>query len=662
MKNYQERTQNILNKTKKIKSKRRLIRTAAILSSCSIAFGALNLWLFLPLPPAPARLSEYEDSEYYSVMLAVDDLTYRKTPAPSYKNNWEKLAAKLENLFSVKSDFSSGAEVPDDNNLAGGANGSADSSTSAPGDMDDASPENGSGDRYEEVTNNQVDGVIEADLFKRTNSHIFHLRGGIVPTELTTDPYREDIYHRNNCYVLSAYTIDESNSQWVGTYTMEPDAGMHFYTEQAEMYLSADGSTVTVITPCFDKETDTLYTAAIALDVSDPTSITEKNRQYVSGNYITSRSVDGQLLLISNFTVRNNPDYDRPEEYLPQIGNADSMQSLPAKDIYLPDSVSSPRYTVITALDAHSLTVNDTFAFFDYSTSVYVSENNVFTVKSRQNIERVNDYLIYDTVTDISCVSYTNGDLTLQGTATVKGSVKDQYSMDEYEGILRVFTTYNSTIYEEITYRETSSIRFLASHSNASLYCVDLTSFETVAKVERFAPEGETVQSVRFQQEKAYVCTAIVVTMTDPVFAFDLSDLSNITYTDTGEIKGYSFSLTAFKDGTLLGIGYNGSRSLKIELYEETPYGVHSVSVYEPDFFTSVSETYKAYFIDASKGYVGFADATCKEYVLLHYDGYTLREIFRIPFKTQADNARACMVDGWMYILGDYGMKTVEVY
>ena len=661
MKNYQERTQNILQKTKKIKSKRRIVRTAAVLSACSVAFGALNLWLFLPLPPAPSRLAGYEDSEYYSVMLAVDNVTYKYSSTPSYKNNWEKLCDTISGGFQTKYDtLTGGMGVPESNGTSSGATGDMDDSLiQAPGS---SGGEGSSAGGYEEVTNNQVDGVIEADLFKRTNSHIFHLRAGSNVFDEVSDTYREDVYYSGNGYILSAYTIDEGNSQRVGKYEIVADEGMRFYPNQAEMYLSADGNTVTIITPAYDNETSILYTAAIALDVSNPTAVTEKNRQYVSGSYITSRSVGGQLLLISNFTVKSRPDYAHPEQYLPQVGSADGMQSIPAEDIYLPELANLARYTVITTLDASSLEINDSFAFFAYSSSVYVSQNNIFTTKTRQTSEQINEYVIYDSVTDVSCVSYADGDLALLGTATVKGTIENQYSMDEYQNTLRVFTTTASTIYMETVNGETASIRWLASHTNASLYCVDLTSFETVAKVERFAPEGETVQSARFDREKAYVCTALVRTMTDPVFAFDLSDLSNITYTDTGEIKGYSFSLTTFKDGTLLGIGYNANRSLKIELYEETAGGVQSVAVYEPSSFTNVSEDYKAHFIDASKGYVGFADASHGEYTLLHYDGYALREVFRAPFHTRAEFARACMVDGWIYILGEHGMKAIEVY
>ena len=101
-----------------------------------------------------------------------------------------------------------------------------------------------------------------------------------------------------------------------------------------------------------------------------------------------------------------------------------------------------------------------------------------------------------------------------------------------------------------------------------------------VAKVERFAPKGETVRSVRFDGDYAYVCTAIQ--LTDPVFFFDLSDLSNITYKDTGTISGFSTSLVDLGDGFLMGIGVGSlSTTLKVEIYVEGEQGVESYCSYE---------------------------------------------------------------------------------
>ena len=683
MKNYQQRTQNILNKTKKERRKRRWIRAAAITSACAVAITALNLTLFLPYPTPPERLSAYKGSEYYPIIQTVDRLTYRETSKKQPKNNWEKWTAAFANLFAIKGGADLGAtpdigidfedsvmdsatEWPEgDLPIAPGDDGNSSQAPSAPdGGSEGTTGDNTSDGKYEEVTDNQVEGVIEGDLFKRTNDYIFHLRGGLIPTgDNLETAYDENAVYSGSGYVLSVYSIAKNQSKRVGRYEITPDQGMQFYTGDAEMYLSADGKTATIITPSFDRENATLYTAAISLNVSSPAAITETNRCYVSGNHVTSRLTDGKLLLVSNFRVKNQPNYDNPEDYLPQVGAAGEMESLPADNILLPEvkTGETARYTVVTTLHPDNLAVQGSYAFFAYSENVYVSKDNLFATRTVTQDERVNGFLLRESVTDVSCVSYAGETLAFKGSTSVKGRVNNQYSMDEYDGKLRVFTTFESTTYEEHDHGDGHvSLLFRGSYTSASLYVVDLSDFSIAASVERFAPQGETVRAARFDKNKAYVCTA--VEFTDPVFAFNLSDLANITYTDTGEIKGYSFSLTKFTGGTLLGIGYNGSRSLKIELYEETQTGVVSVACYEPDKYTSVSEEYKAHFIDAEHGYVGFFDIGAQEYVLLQFDGYSLREAFREPFISHAGQTRGCMVDGWMYILGTCGLKPVQVY
>ena len=140
--------------------------------------------------------------------------------------------------------------------------------------------------------------------------------------------------------------------------------------------------------------------------------------------------------------------------------------------------------------------------------------------------------------------------------------------------------------------------------TSASLYCIDLAKWEVVASVENFAPKGEVVQSVRFDKNYAYVCTA--VQLTDPVFFFDLSDLNNITYKETGNIEGFSTSLINLGDGYLLGIGRGDSwSSVKVEVYRESESKVESVCSYEIKN-GSYSQNYKSYYVNRDTGMFGF--------------------------------------------------------
>ena len=185
---------------------------------------------------------------------------------------------------------------------------------------------------------------------------------------------------------------------------------------------------------------------------------------------------------------------------------------------------------------------------------------------------------------------------------------------------------------------------------------------QIAASVIGFAPAGEGAESVRFDGHSAYVCTAEVVTLTDPVYFFDLSDLANITYQDTGVIAGFSTSLINLGDGYLLGIGVGDSRStLKIEVYRESENGVVSVCSYEAKS-TGYATDYKSYFIDRERGLLGLgileynkSMAEGSYYLLLHFNGSKLNVVLKEHLMGGNEDKRGVLIDGYFYMFGENG-------
>ena len=605
MKTSTERTKDILARAdaEKARRKKRITLTSVLAAGLSLVL-AFNLVLFIPYNTAMPDLSAYKDSEYYSLMQQINELTYRP---PRYKNNFE---AWFGDLFSGKGD-----------------------------DMAEAPGNAGDDSAYSEVTDNQVQGVIEGDLFKRTDSHIFYLNA----------------QSHSRSYTLYAYTIAGEASAPCGSLNVEPGDNRTFrgYAESAEMYLSEDGDTVTVFTSVWNGEQKRLETAAISLDVSDPANMREEGRRYVSGDYVTSRSVQGDFLLVSEFAVYSNPDFSDEAQYLPQAGELGSMETLPVDDIVCPDVATAARYTVVTRLN-ESAEIEDCLAFFSYTDEVYVSQNNVFVTRGYFNGEEAvcGEYVSYtvrESRTEISAVAYAGGELTLLGSADIPGTVKDQYSMDERDGTLRAVTTLNRYFSES-----SGDASLLPPYGqNAGVYVISLSDFTVLGSLEWFAPEDEQVMSVRFEKEEnaVWVCTAIEIT--DPVFKIDLSDPKNITYIRTEDIDGYSTSLVDFTGGTLLGIGYGTWDSLKIEVYAEDGDSVRSLDAYEVKDASFASE-YKAYLIDRENALVGLHVSPYNGenyYLLLHFDGYELAELAKVPLASDLpDLTRATVADGWLYI------------
>ncbi len=618
MKTYDERANGVAQRIIKKKKQEKRISAMIITGSICLALLVSALFLFIPYNADPPDVSMYADSPYYELIQSINKATY---DPPEYKNNFEMLMGGL-------SDITKG-EI-----MNGGMDAMPNSPGAAEGDIpNEDNGTNGTNGSYVEVTDNQVHGVIEADIFKRSDQYVFHL---------------------NSRDVLNVYSIAGEDSQLVGYYDLAQGNDGYIFDSyyNAGMFLSQDCTTVTIITAAYEKIDDSSgkYSclAVLNLDVTDPANITRSGLTFITGSYKSARMVDGKLLMLSNYYINQNMDFADESSYLPMVGTPGNMQCIAAEDIAFPTELSSTSYTVACLLDGKTLEVVDSAAFLSFSDEVYVSENAIYATRTYTE-EDERGYNVR--MSQISCLRYDGNGLEHAGSARVKGSVKNQYSMDEHEGILRVVT---STWEQEITNGLFENVTSASNIRNASLYCIDLKDFAIIASVESFAPEGESAESVRFDGNYAYVCTAEVIVLTDPVYFFDLTDLQNITYKDTGTIDGYSSSLVNFGDGFLLGIGYGSQRELKIEVYVETQNGVESLCSFEE--LASFSEDYKSYFIDRENGYVGLGvyswDRGTTEYVLLHFDGYNLREVQRLEVPCSEQLMRAFIADGYLYVLG----------
>ena len=611
------------NNVKKRNCKRGL---AILVAACaSLAIIAGNLWLFIPFRTTPPDVSKYKNSEYYEVIQNLNVATF--TP-PRYKNNAQKLWGILKTNLSF-----------------GCAKG---------GDVDLMPPAmngvtNNAGN-YQEVTDNQVAGIIEADRIKRSDTHIYYID--------------ED--------VLRVYTINKENTLEVGNYTLYAGSN-NYYLNQWEFYLSSDCKTVTVITQYYEKKNinSNRFVSLVSLDVSDPTNIVKKDEFKITGDYMSSRTANGSILLLTEFVInKNGLDFDDESTFIPQIDEGEGLYSLPASSILSPEDLNDPRYTIAMKLDESTLDLVGTAAYLSYSEEVYVSENHLFlTHVFAEKTENDDGTITRNAMTEISCLSYGEEQFEIKGKATVRGYVKDQWSMDEYEGVLRIFTTTNATRLSSPSSNNAnvsvSVLQTATGRCNASLYCIDLNRFEIIASVIDFAPPYEEIQSVRFDGKIAYACTSIE--RSDPVFFFDLSDLSNITYKDTGTIEGFSTSLINLGNGYLLGIGVGASwNSFKVEVYEEIESGVRSVCSYELEN-AEYSTEYKSYYIDRQNQLIGvgisdYSADDYERYLLLHFDGYELVELINTKLNGIPEYKRGVYIDGYMYMFGVNDFKVEKVF
>ena len=211
MKNYDEYTDNIRNKAKNIKKRRR------IAWSCTTVFVlALALTLFVPYSDQLPNVDHYRNSPYYKLIPGLNKATWQP---PAHKNNYEWLKAVLSaTKFDAADDMAPVAPGNVSDSLNGIVSEPIYSANAAPmGTITGGVIAPESDQKYEEVTDNQVQGVTESDIFKRSDKYIYYLRG-------------------NN---LSVYSIDKENSAEIATVELPMENRVYSWSFN-DMFLSPD--------------------------------------------------------------------------------------------------------------------------------------------------------------------------------------------------------------------------------------------------------------------------------------------------------------------------------------------------------------------------------------------------------------------------------------
>lgn len=628
-------------------SKRRRGRTAALISAAVVLVLLLTaaLWLFLPLKAPYPDVSKYKGSDYYDLISAINVQNYRKDHPDEaiFINNYEKYLKSGKQ--KVKLQYVS-TETDKDNSGKGPTAGLPDEE----------------GQTYFEVTDNQTEGVIEADMFKRSGKYLFYLSD----------------------HDLLAYEIAGADTKLAGSLRVIDEEYID-YTEG--FYLSEDCTKVTLIYSAtqLDENHHKIrpfgeYTVICSVDVSDPANMKKTGKLKIEGESYTSRMVDGKLTLILSDDEKDwqNINFDDPASFVPVMDDGESIKCLPSDRIHAYGQMYYI-YTIVCRIDESTLELEDSIAVLSETDPehIYMTEDSLYL--SGSYFDESGDYSVLKS--NIAEISLDGEKFGFIGSALVDGYAKDKFCFDEYNGVLRaVMTVQNPVIVEkDVSYTLVD---------NASIYCFDANDMTLLSSVENFAPDGEVVRSARFEGKTAYVCTSTTLVAVDPVYYFDLSDPNNITSIDTGAIPGFSTSLISLGNGYLLGIGRGRNLTLgrytpafKVAIYKDVGDKVEEVCSYE--LAGSYSENYKGYYIDRENGVFGFAFTTDKwfpwhdgeddpepvevpdkspfeetpVYVLLHFDGEKFEESV-IPLSDSFRQGgyyylRATVIDGKLYVLNN---------
>lgn len=334
------------------------------------------------------------------------------------------------------------------------------------------------------------------------------------------------------------------------------------------------------------------YAAVSVYDISDREHPQQTGRMTQEGTYRQSRKNGNYFYLLTQYSPSIGESVD-DSDVMPLVNE----EKVTVNNIYLPSDLNQPDYLVVSGTDLSDLQkpvstkaiVSGASDFYMSTDSLYICCQNWEHGKSSTQILK------------FLCV---DGEITASNMAELPGYLNDTFSLDEYDGYLRVLTTEDGN----------------GESNNLFVLDEDMNTISTIRDI----ASGETIRSARFVGDMGYFVT---FRQTDPLFCVDLSEPESPEILSELKISGFSSYLHMYGENRLLGIGYEadedtGSQTgVKLSMFDiSDPENVTEENKYviKDAYYLPLDYNYKAITIDADKNLIGFV---CDgEYMVFRYD------------------------------------------
>lgn len=244
-------------------------------------------------------------------------------------------------------------------------------------------------------------------------------------------------------------------------------------------------------------------------------------------------------------------------------------------------------------------------------------------------------------LTNTGIVKIAIKDLGVKASGAIAGSPLNQFSLDEYNGNLRIATTLGGGW---------DAIFSGNSDSTNDLYVLG-PDLKMIGKLLDMGLT-ERIYSARFIEDKAYIVTFRQV---DPFYVIDLKDPKNPLKKGELKIPGYSSYLHPINQNRIIGVGEENGR-VKISLFDVSdasqPQEIAKYSLDE--YYTEVNNNHKAFTID-EKYKVFFLPGSKGAYII-SYDDDQLSLVHAAQINQVK---RAIFINDYFYIIGE---KQIKVY
>ena len=444
-------------------------------------------------------------------------------------------------------------------------------------------------------TNTRTEGVDEADIVKTDGKYIYVLKNSydgapevrIIKTDngkmstitsrISLDKEKGDTsYYYNNMMVEGTALV-----VFADTYKEPKDKRLYGYRANSN------------------------NAEVIFYDITNPEKPEFKTKHTQEGSIGNTRMKDGIIYTFShtyNFNYYYLMDGNEKVDYSKLVPKVDGKK-LDIGRIYVPEYADGESYTVVTSVDVKNPEkIIDKKMIMDSGYDIYVSGENIYFWNT--------DYFIAGEKTMLTKYSYKKGIITPQASTSIMGTFNNDYSLDEYNGNLRIVVTKGNEWGRIIPFADEEEDA--EDTTENALYILD-KDLKVKGKIEGLA-KGEHIKSARFMGDMAYFVT---FRQTDPLFSVDVSNPESPKVLGYLKIPGFSEYLHPFGNGLLFGLGQDadekegGTRGLKLSMFDiSNPYDVREIAktIYSEDKYSSSDAEYdrRAITIDAGKNLVGF--------------------------------------------------------
>lgn len=386
--------------------------------------------------------------------------------------------------------------------------------------------EDGSYAEYYSTTNIQVAEVDEADFVKNDGKYIYIISGGRLVIA--------EAYPPENAAIVSETKIEGDPEEIF----VNGDKLIIFENCRKDEWIKPETSAAPVLV------TSDVASAKI-YDISDRTNPLLSRTIEIPGYYDNSRMIGDYVYFISQDPLYYNYDdvsmpyvaedgvgIIRPAVWCPDIPY-DSYVMYTITSFNIDDKSKTGAESFLLGRD-NTLFVSKDNVYMAYQKDMYYSGGPVFIEESGDGAYRSSEP-VQKTV--IHRFGIDNEKIEYAATGMVPGRLLNQFSMDEYEGNLRVATTVDS-------WMSTGG----ESYNNVYVLNPDL---EITGELENLAPD-ETIYSARFAGDLLYLVTYKRI---DPFFVIDLSNPEQPGILGKLKIPGYSDYLHPLDDTHIIGIG-----------------------------------------------------------------------------------------------------------